>query len=180
MQFRGVPLPVRCHPPARPRAHIAWGFRRLTPSLPPANENQDSRPHHYPRQGSENADVPTRGLAVLVQSDSYGEQNNPEDGQEQPCAARSASCCRGVPRLSRIASSQAGQRFPGSTRRGRLSQRPWLCWGGYADSCLEQKSRSFSSVVQPFTHARCWMMSLTGGMNLSMGVAASHGPTLKQ
>ena len=27
--------------------------------------------------------------------------------------------------------------------------------------CLELKSRSSSSVVQPLTHAQCWMMSST-------------------
>jgi len=36
--------------------------------------------------------------------------------------------------------------------------------------CLEQKSRASSSVVQPLTQARCWMMSFTGGRNRSMGL----------
>jgi hypothetical protein len=36
--------------------------------------------------------------------------------------------------------------------------------------CREQKSRFASLVVQPLTHARCWMMSFTGGRNRSMGL----------
>ena len=36
--------------------------------------------------------------------------------------------------------------------------------------CLEQKSRASSSVVQPLTQARCWMMSSTGGNNRSIGL----------